>query len=80
MQLDENPNENVSANPGANASAYARAYAGAYTDDEMDVRTRSTDPEELQADTVRRRLYTRRGERAEIDLLNLEDHSSRTMT
>jgi hypothetical protein len=60
--VDENPNENASANPGANASAYAGAYAGAYTDDEVDVRTRSTDPEEPQVDTVRRRLYTGRGE------------------
>jgi hypothetical protein len=61
--VDENPNENVSANPGANANAYAGAYTSAYTDDEIDVQTRSTDPEELQVDTVRRRLYTRRGER-----------------
>jgi hypothetical protein len=88
----ENAAENASAYASENASAYtaanasenptenASAYASVYTDDEMDVYIRPTDPEELQVDTVRRRLYTRRGERDEIDPLNLEDHSSRTMT
>jgi hypothetical protein len=79
-----NVDENPSVNPGANVSAYPVANAGAnasvYTDDKMDVYTRSTDPEELQVDRVGRKLYTRRGERDEIDLLNLEDHSSRMMT
>jgi hypothetical protein len=94
--VDENPSvivsANVSANPSANTGAYAganmSAYPGAnagantsaYTDDEMDAYTRSTDPEELHVDTVRQKLYTRRGERDETDLLNLEDHSSRMMT